>query len=422
MTVRVFPSPRALLLALVFMMVAVLAPGPRARAEIGVASSLWDLSSSPVGFCTHQADRPESVSADQFTDSVARAIQTWNAVGAALTLRYDGECAFPTLDADASNGVNEIGFVDTLDGSDSVVGVTLSTFIVGGPRTESDVLLLAEPTLGLWTPCKLQQNITHELGHVMGLGHSDLDDDLMAVANIDCGFQFPSDETTSLLVQTYGAGQNPPPRPELVVDPISPIPPTPSLERFFFDEEAGLGRTGWSSVGASWHEACARGLTEVEESCATRGATGSFPGVLIDSDPPPDYVYTVPDRFIHETSLKACTSGGCSAGGVGPLASRLVWEQADADFTLFALAFDYGRLQYTVAVAINNAGAPRAFTFYNGTEEDPHLRRIGRCGTLAPGAVCVKLIYPGDGDHHPLVQIESESPGAPTIIVPFTVR
>ncbi len=417
MTVRVFPSPRALLFALVFMMVAVLAPGPRARAEIGL-NSLWDLSSSPVGFCTHQADRPESVSADQFTDSVARAVQTWNAVGAALTLRYDGECASGTVVTD-DNGVNEIGFVDTLTGPDSVVGRTLSTFIVGGSREESDVLLLVEPTLGPWTPCGLQQTITHELGHVMGLDHSDLDDDLMAVTNTDCSLQFPNDETTSLLVQTYGVGQNPPPRPELVLDPI---PRVPSLERFFFDEEAGFGRTGWSSVGASWHEACSRGLTEVEESCVTRDGTGSFPGVVIGWDPPPDYLYTVPDEFIHETSQKACTSGGCSAGGVGPLAARVIWELSATDFTLFALAFDYGRLQYTVAVAINNNATPRAFTFYNGTAEDPHLRRFGRCGTLAPGAVCIKLIFPGDGAHHPLVQIESESPGAPTIIVPFTVR
>lgn len=173
----------------------------------------WVASAVPVRLCTQQANRPAAISAERFRDTVTRAAELWNAGEAAIGVRYDGDCVTQGAWREG-NGVNEVAWDDQRNEVRSpAAAVTQGRwFEFFGRRefTEADIILgdgLSVPDV-----C-LQSIVSHEVGHVLGFGHSDRRGDLMypsfnASDVSSCAAQAAADEV-ALLQGLYGVNRAP---------------------------------------------------------------------------------------------------------------------------------------------------------------------------------------------------------------------
>jgi hypothetical protein len=173
----------------------------------------WADSAMPVNICTHQTNRPSWFSAELFRDAVRDGAAMWSRAGAAVGIRYTGDCTSGTTWRDG-NGVNEIAWDDDRNQvSFPSAAVTRGTWIVTSNQrlfTEADVILHRQ--LDVPEVC-FRSVIAHELGHVIGFGHSDSPADLMyPTFNAHDAGSCPLEATANefaWLVDLYGANQPP---------------------------------------------------------------------------------------------------------------------------------------------------------------------------------------------------------------------
>ncbi|MBM3140002.1 MAG: matrixin family metalloprotease [Chloroflexi bacterium] len=144
----------------------------------------WTLAKVPVAFCTFQANRPASITADAFREAVRAAARMWNAAELGIGVRYDGDCTTGTR-WENSDGTNQIGFDDSrrvIQGSTAALARgSWSNVPRFGPVqdrqfNEFDIVLGGQ--LEVSDQC-LRSILAHEVGHTLGLGHSDDSRDLM---------------------------------------------------------------------------------------------------------------------------------------------------------------------------------------------------------------------------------------------------
>ena len=196
----------------------------------------------------------------------------------------------------------------------------------------------------------------------------------------------------------------------------------PSLASFL---PAGNGnaRLTWSGVsGASSYEFCSRPAGDPVAQCeplAVPFIDITWDTVLEAAGAATDYrLFTTGAR---ETTLRACNSQGCSISGTGGLSGGLRWSQWDIDFDYFALAFDFGRVQFTIVGVVNLSHKPRLFTVATGPASDPDRIRLRDCGLLPSGAVCIGFLGPGP-EHFAVVSVTSRRAGEPTTEHRITIR
>lgn len=149
----------------------------------GAPPARWEPGNRPITMCSHQGGRPTWLSDAQFRQALADAAATWNSIGAAISVRYIGDCTRGTRWV-TENGLNEIGFDDTRDAvRGSAAGVTRA-ITDWSPQVNPTARKILEADIVIDNlfanqPACFATTVAHEMGHVIGLSHSDVVGDLM---------------------------------------------------------------------------------------------------------------------------------------------------------------------------------------------------------------------------------------------------
>ena len=233
----------------------------------GQPAARWDTAT--VQFCAYQASRPAWLSELQFRGALADAVATWNALGASVQARLIGDCTAPWLDADGRNTV-------AFDDARAVVGprqlgITrprISISSAQNPTTrrieEADIILSPVRPAGDVQQC-FRAVLTHELGHALGLGHSEDPLDLMFPTLDPAGpcSVVPSASERAKLQSLYAAASQPAGAPEAALTaPVTRRLPGSGFALFVFSGGTGtqlLAASGCPAATAAFWATSARG-------------------------------------------------------------------------------------------------------------------------------------------------------------------
>ncbi len=143
--------------------------------ENGAGATLqWEEASIPFAI---NPDNPYGLEDWEVEEAVLGAIEAWEDVGAAIEFDYQG---FSDVSETAYDGVNLIYFDKDWDMQDNQLAITSNWSTDTGQLVAFDIAMNADGWE--WSvdedeaAMDLQNSLTHEIGHVLGIGHADQDD------------------------------------------------------------------------------------------------------------------------------------------------------------------------------------------------------------------------------------------------------